>query len=452
MTKYSLTSKVMLPILGIVLFVIFTVAVTIKYGGKLLLDSYTEVNAHELAEAFLIAVESDSSTANIIRATNSIGTFEDIDAIFILDSETQKIIASNKNRFRNKNINDIPEMAENNEVMDVINSAGSAFFVLPDSEYHLIFSTKLLSPEKGHTTPITIVMCVHPESIMAFFTDIINNTLIALSLVFIFMMGMIFYLLRKNVLQPISYLASMMVTGACLLNKKVQYDSSLEIQQLSDSYHDLLNKNVIQNEELIKANKQLKSLSETDGLTQIPNRRQFEFSLNSEWNRALRENQSLSLLMLDIDHFKNLNDTYGHQVGDQCLKAVAKVLQQTLKRAGDRVFRYGGEEFAILAPNSNEQISELAEKIRHEVESLSIPLGGGREISVTMSIGLATIKANALPDVQTLVELADKALYRAKAEGRNRTVACRGIEMSLMDIPPKHLSSSGNHQNNRPQM
>jgi diguanylate cyclase (GGDEF)-like protein/PAS domain S-box-containing protein len=170
---------------------------------------------------------------------------------------------------------------------------------------------------------------------------------------------------------------------------------------------------------------QLSTLSLTDGLTGLSNRRAFDEALAREWNRTLREGSQISLLLLDIDHFKEFNDRYGHQVGDDCLRAVAASLKGAV-RPTDVIARYGGEEIAVILPGTDTAGAvELAEKMRSGIEALCLthegrPEGGGH---VTASIGAATALARhggtiLLPE--SLLLAADTAMYKAKAGGRNR--------------------------------
>ncbi len=168
----------------------------------------------------------------------------------------------------------------------------------------------------------------------------------------------------------------------------------------------------------------LRLLSATDGLTQVPNRRLFDETLQREWNRALRDGTPLALIMVDIDHFKPYNDCYGHVAGDECLKQVAAAMLASLHRGGDFVARYGGEEFAIILPATDVvHAREIAEKVRHAVHRLAI---AHRENSaadvVTVSLGCASVIPDHADDGVDLVEAADRALYQAKREGRDRVV------------------------------
>jgi diguanylate cyclase (GGDEF)-like protein len=168
------------------------------------------------------------------------------------------------------------------------------------------------------------------------------------------------------------------------------------------------------------ANTQLETLSLEDDLTGIANRRFFDRALQDEWNRARRHGQPLALVLLDLDHFKELNDRRGHPAGDDCLRRVGAFLQQTVRRSGDVVARYGGEEFAILLPGTDaEGAVRMAETLREGVERLAVPYGPGMNRRMTASGGVAstTPVANASPE--NLVASADRALYAAKHSGRN---------------------------------
>ncbi|VBB08122.1 nucleotide cyclase [Lucifera butyrica] len=175
--------------------------------------------------------------------------------------------------------------------------------------------------------------------------------------------------------------------------------------------------------ELKKYRDLLEKLSLLDGLTGIANRRYFDEAFDKEWRRALRNRDSLSVLMLDIDYFKKYNDYYGHLRGDDCLRQVGQALKNSTIRGGDFVARYGGEEFvAILSSTPAENAFIVAEKMRKDIESLQIshPMSTVSEY-VTVSIGAAAIIPEQGMTPAGLLEKADKALYRAKSEGRNRT-------------------------------
>ncbi|MTV36449.1 diguanylate cyclase [Duganella radicis] len=164
----------------------------------------------------------------------------------------------------------------------------------------------------------------------------------------------------------------------------------------------------------------LEQLATRDGLTGLANRRCFDDTLNAEWQRALRQQQPLSLLMVDVDNFKQYNDAYGHLGGDECLQRIATAVSSEM-RANDLVARYGGEEFAVILPNQSlKGAAIVAERIRCRVEQLHLPNLGSKQHVVTVSIGAATALAAPENDPSQLVATADSALYRAKHMGRNR--------------------------------
>jgi diguanylate cyclase (GGDEF)-like protein len=172
-------------------------------------------------------------------------------------------------------------------------------------------------------------------------------------------------------------------------------------------------------EELEKANAQLQYLSATDSLTGTANRRRFDEALDAEWRRAIRSNTELSILMIDVDQFKQYNDDYGHQQGDVCLRLIAGALGVAARRAGDIVARYGGDEFAVILPGTPLAYAlAIAENTRLEVESLGVRCKSG--LQVTVSIGVATAKPDDSMQVAALVATADEALYRAKSAGGDR--------------------------------
>lgn len=178
----------------------------------------------------------------------------------------------------------------------------------------------------------------------------------------------------------------------------------------------------------------LSAMAMTDGLTGLANRRAFDGALEREWQRTLREGTQMSLLLLDIDHFKKFNDLHGHQVGDDCLRAVAAAATGAVRQT-DTVARYGGEEIAIILPHADAQGAlETAQKVRLAIEELRVTHAGNLEGGgwVTASIGVATVLARhggTMRMPESLLLLADNALYKAKHAGRNR------VEVAMLIAP-----------------
>jgi diguanylate cyclase (GGDEF)-like protein len=176
---------------------------------------------------------------------------------------------------------------------------------------------------------------------------------------------------------------------------------------------------------LDEANRELTRLSAVDGLTGIANRRQFDEFMTREWARGTRHETEISLLMCDVDFFKQFNDMYGHQAGDECLRTVAQALAARVRRPTDLVARYGGEEFAVILPDTDlDGARQLAEAMRMDVEQLAIKHGAGKGGLVTLSIGAACrVPDRTGPGSVVLIKAADDALYQAKGAGRNRVEA-----------------------------
>ncbi len=195
------------------------------------------------------------------------------------------------------------------------------------------------------------------------------------------------------------------------VNKTVLIAKMHAMQRIS-----VLRKNLSENK------RRLERLVNQDGLTGAANRRYLDLSLDHELHRARREKLPLSVCMIDVDHFKRFNDSYGHLAGDECLKRIVSTISTVVRRSSDLVARYGGEEFCCILPNTPHQAAfELAEKIRSAIESCYITRQvAGKPASVTVSIGVATIVPDGDTTVRTLMARADKALYSAKASGRNQ--------------------------------
>jgi diguanylate cyclase (GGDEF)-like protein len=177
--------------------------------------------------------------------------------------------------------------------------------------------------------------------------------------------------------------------------------------------------------ELEQAVNHLEQLAAIDELTGIPNRRTFDAAIAREWNRARREQTSIALLMIDVDFFKNYNDLYLHQQGDEALKQVAQTLRQFAQRPGDSAARYGGEEFALILANPTaDYVKKIAERLRRNIQDLQIKHEGSDTSEfLTVSVGTALCSAPKNDDYSVLISDADSALYEAKHAGRNQVKA-----------------------------
>jgi diguanylate cyclase (GGDEF)-like protein len=206
-----------------------------------------------------------------------------------------------------------------------------------------------------------------------------------------------------------------------------EYSRSLE-QKVSDRTQELqaeVQKRAAAEESLRKVNWELSNLAYMDALTQIANRRQFDDRLQQEWYRLKREQKPLSIILCDVDYFKQYNDTYGHQVGDQCLRLLAGAIAAAARRAADLPARYGGEEFVVILPNTPlVGAIQVAKMIQERVANLILSHKSSLvSRQVTMSLGVTTLVPTDLNSMEMLLTEADRLLYQAKSEGRNRIVS-----------------------------
>lgn len=240
-------------------------------------------------------------------------------------------------------------------------------------------------------------------------------------------------LLQAVILRPLQKLTE----HAARLQREEDYSLRLDLRRndevgmLAGSFDSMVQTISERTEELKRANEQLTQLSLRDGLTGIPNRRMFDASLKQEWRRAMRDRTPVSLILGDVDFFKDYNDAHGHLQGDQCLIAVAAVLQRQIQRPADLAARFGGEEFAvILADTDAEGAEHVAQSLRRAVMDLHLEHGQSEASPfVTMSFGVASMIPQPEDGDEGMAELlrrADRTMYQAKRSGRNRVVAWSG--------------------------
>lgn len=246
----------------------------------------------------------------------------------------------------------------------------------------------------------------------------------------LFVLIMLNVLLQAVVLRPLQKLTN----HASRLQREGDYSLRIDLQRndevgiLAQSFDSMVQTIRERTEDLKRANEQLKQLSLLDGLTGVANRRMFDSCLKQEWRRAMRDQTPIAIILADVDFFKDYNDRHGHLQGDQCLIAVAAVLQRQMQRPADLVSRFGGEEFAvILADTDADGVRHVAETLRQAVLDLRLEHGASTVAPyVTMSFGVASTTPR-LEDgddgMAMLLRKADNAMYQAKRSGRNRVVA-----------------------------
>lgn len=188
-------------------------------------------------------------------------------------------------------------------------------------------------------------------------------------------------------------------------------------------------------ERLEQENQALKDLALIDDLTQLHNTRALRTGMKDDYERSVRLGRPVSILMVDVDHFKRVNDRHGHAAGDAVLRKVAEVLRGTV-RGADVCARYGGEEFVVLGPGTTEQgAMVLAERLRAAVQNAAAELPGGGPLSVTISIGVAAAEGDEAPSLDEVLRRADAAMYQAKKSGRNRVVSWSELKRLLVTKP-----------------
>jgi len=203
---------------------------------------------------------------------------------------------------------------------------------------------------------------------------------------------------------------------------------------------------------LVQENVVLREMAERDALTGLFNARALHKRLQEEQERVHRYGEIVSLVMIDLDHFKDVNDTWGHLVGDAVLREVGMTLRRTV-RQGDFVGRYGGEEFLVIAPGTPEEGAvRLAERLRASVESIAIPAGPETSLRQTISLGVATGRRGEEASLQEVLRRADECLYRAKRDGRNRVLCWSQLKFLMASRPQsvfvaRTASETGDHRN-----
>jgi diguanylate cyclase (GGDEF)-like protein len=289
---------------------------------------------------------------------------------------------------------------------------------------------KVCSAYPGPTgTPIFGIQYLFPREITQKGMASIRYAMVLVISSGLIVLVMLNVLLQAVILRPLQKLTS----HAARLRHEEDYAARLdlrrddEIGMLADSFDNMVQTIHERTEDLKRANEQLTLLSMRDGLTGIPNRRMFDDSLKQEWRRAMRDKTHLSVILGDVDFFKDYNDAHGHLQGDQCLIAVAAAMQQQMQRPADLVARFGGEEFAvILADTDADGAGHVAQSLRRAVMELHLEHGHSDVADcVTMSFGVAAmipLSEDGDQGMDELLQRADRAMYQSKRLGRNRVV------------------------------
>ena len=232
----------------------------------------------------------------------------------------------------------------------------------------------------------------------------------------------VFMFLQGGLLDVATGVMLVMFVAVLLLGYRRTHRISTESLALHLDKDDLIEHLADANRRLETANQHIAALSRTDELTGLANRRRLRESIDDEWRRARRTARPLSLIVADVDHFKEFNDRHGHLAGDVCLRRLSALLARVARRPGDLVARYGGEEFVVLLPETDAMgAREVAEHLREAVEAAQLEHGGSPVSPwVTVSIGVSTVIPDEGEDERSWMAEADQALYRAKSQGRNR--------------------------------
>lgn len=292
-------------------------------------------------------------------------------------------------------------------------SNGVVTDVLPDGGEYFIAYKRL----GEHLSAMYVVATQPGERVLLPMLNIIRDNILQFIITMLIVIAALWIGLGHWVLNPLRRLADTMAhVSAGRADMRVKgMGPSKEFTSIGESFNAMLTT-------LEESEKRLKQLAENDPLLGIPNRRLLDETLHNEWRRMSRQGEPLSVLMIDVDLFKNYNDYYGHQAGDECLKRVSNAICHVVNRPADFVARYGGEEFVVLLPATEASgAKQIAEAIQAALKQIHIPHATSDVAEhVTLSIGISCVTPSPTEHVDSLVADADQAMYRAKKAGRNR--------------------------------
>lgn len=302
---------------------------------------------------------------------------------------------------------------------DVINELVESKLYIDDNETNKDYYNLYRYYTDVEKDPSLIIKVDFPRKISGQGKKVITFATTYLILTGIIVLILIIILINKYALKPLQMVDKYMVKIIKSNDFSIRINSKRkdEIGIMANAFDFFVAK--------IEEQKQmLEDLSTIDGLTNIANRRKFDETIKSEWNRHKRFGSTITILLLDVDYFKLYNDFYGHQAGDECLKKICSVLSNHTKRAGELSARYGGEEFVLLYLNSEKQnILEICDHIKSDINKLNIKHEKSKVSDrITVSIGIAIYKPKSDDKYIDFINNADKALYQAKEAGRNRAV------------------------------
>jgi len=394
--------------------------------------NYKVMNDDELVGVYCFGLPFDEMARNLFAQydnTNVKGYIVDRHGLIQMDSTLSDLHfeeKSNKNRIHSFYSNPLFHSAIDTYLDSVdgyFDSSIQPIMIKLDKDYFRYVS---IAPITG--TDWSVVTFLNNRSLFSI-TNLLPLLITMLSAFVIYVL-IDSFVIHRLVFTPLHRLTKSLTVSNFYISEIFGCDRNDEIGVLAQTIQKMRDRLSTYNAELLRAARERERLIRIDQLTDIPNRRSFDERLPLEWGRAIRTKTPISILILDLDYFKNYNDTYGHLQGDKALQVISKLFMLELKRSGDMVARWGGEEFAILLSNTDiKGALDVAERIRQKVESLNIPLIDGSMSKMTISVGINNLLPMPNDSLEDFLHHADMALYTAKREGRNRVCLYKGVQI-----------------------